>query len=144
MKNEILPAIAVIIFNDRNEVLLQKRRSSAKWCIISGHVEFGESLEEAVIREIMEELNVPAEIVRFIGVYSLPQYQTYDFKNKKTQYVTAYFEASLKKEIEDDFSNNETLELKYFSPDDLPIDMDIINPNWLEDALDKKTAVFVR
>ncbi len=144
MKKEILPAIAAVIFNEANEVLLQKRKDTHKWCVISGHVEFGESVEQAVLREIMEETNASAEIVRFIGIYSSPLHQTYCFADNKTQYVTAYFEASLKNRITQNFSNNETLELKYFPISDLPPDMDTINPYWLQDALNRKANAFVR
>jgi 8-oxo-dGTP diphosphatase len=144
MKNEILPAVAVVVFNEDHEVLLQKRRDTGKWCIISGHVEFGESVEQAILREIKEETEASAEIVRFIGLYSSPEYQTYDYADHKIQYVTAYFEVVLKSKIPGDFSNNETVELKYFPIDALPETMDKINPHWLTDALSKKTEATVR
>lgn len=144
MQNTIVPAIAAIVFNEANEVLLQKRRDTGKWCVISGHVEFGESLEQAVHREIMEEINTPAEIVRFIGIYSSPQHQIYVYEDKKIQYVLAYFEVKLQQRIADSFSSDETLELKYFNINDLPPDMDKINPHWLEDALSKSRKIFVR
>lgn len=144
MKQKILPAVAAIIFNDAREVLLQRRRDTGKWCIISGHVEFGESVEQAMIREIKEETNTESEIIRFIGVYSSPQYQTYDYGNEKTQYVLTYFEARLKSYLKSSFSNNETAELKFFPTDQLPLDMDKINPHWLQDALDNTASAFIR
>jgi ADP-ribose pyrophosphatase YjhB (NUDIX family) len=144
MKNEILPAVAVVIFNRANEVLLQKRNDTNKWCIICGHVEFGESVEEAILREILEETDTPAEIVRLIGVYSSPSYLTYGDGNKRTHYITTCFEARLSRDIPAGFSNQETRALKYFPVHELPPDMDRIHPQWLEDALDKSFRVFVR
>jgi ADP-ribose pyrophosphatase YjhB (NUDIX family) len=144
MKNEILPAVAVVIFNRANEVLLQKRNDTNKWCIICGHVEFGESVEEAILREILEETDTPAEIVRLIGVYSSPSYLTYSNGNKRTHYITTCFEARLTRDIAAGFSNQETRALKYFPVHELPPDMDRIHPQWLEDALDKTARVFVR
>ncbi|MGE5107562.1 MAG: NUDIX domain-containing protein [Sphingobacteriales bacterium] len=141
---QILPAIAVVIFNDNGEVLLQKRKDVNKWCIISGHVEFGETIEAAVLREIEEETNTKANIVRFIGVYSSPASQTYKYEDRTVQYVTSYFEATLTNTINPDFSNNETKELKFFKLDNLPSDLALINSNWLTDALNKDEAVFVR
>jgi 8-oxo-dGTP pyrophosphatase MutT (NUDIX family) len=144
MKEQILPAIAVAIFNDNKEILLQKRKDVNRWCILSGHVEFGETVEEAVLREISEEINVTGEIVRFIGVYSSPISQTYQYSDKSIQYVTLYFEAKLLNEIDPDFSNSETKELKYFSPKSIPDDMAMMSPHWLSDALSTDNKVVFR
>jgi ADP-ribose pyrophosphatase YjhB (NUDIX family) len=141
---QILPAVAAAIFNDNGEVLLQKRKDVNKWCIISGHVEFGETIEAAILREIEEETNTKANIVRLIGVYSSPGSQTYHYKDRTVQYVTSYFEAKLTNTISPNFSNNETQELKFFKPGNLPDDFALINPNWLTDALNKRETVFVR
>lgn len=142
--NHILPAVAAAIFNEQGEILLQRRRDVGKWCVISGHVEFGETVEEAILREIEEETNAKAAIVRFIGVYSTPDFSTYTYVNKTVQYVISYFEARLRSSLAMDFSNNETQELKFFFPNDIPEDMALINPYWLSDALDKKGSTFIR
>ena len=141
---QILPAVAAAIFNNKGEILLQKRKDVDKWCIISGHVEFGETIENAILREIQEETNVEAEIVRFIGIYSSPNSQTYMYKDKTVQYVTSYFEAQLTGTISPSFSNNETQELKFFKPENIPHDLALMNPYWLMDALDRKDKVFIR
>ena len=142
--NQILPAVAVVIFNDKGEVLLQKRRDVNKWCIISGHVEFGETIEAAILREIEEETNTKANIVRFIGVYSSPRSQTYNYKDRTVQYITSYFEAKLTTTINLNFTNNETQELRFFKTDKVPNDLALINPHWLTDALNRNETVFVR
>jgi len=144
MRKEILPAVAAAIFNKDGHILLQKRKDVNQWCIISGHVEFGETVEDAVLREIFEETNVNASIKRFIGIYSSPPTQTYTYSDKTVQYITTYFEATLEKEIEKNFSNNETSELRFFSTKHIPEDLALINPNWLTDALDRKGNVFIR
>lgn len=141
---QILPAVAAAIFNDNGEILLQKRRDVNKWCIISGHVEFGETIEEAILREIEEETNAKARIVRFIGVYSSPASQTYNYNDRTVQYITSYFEARLTNTISAGFSNNETQELKFFDPEHLPDDLALINSNWLADALNREETVFIR
>ena len=141
---QILPAVAAAIFNDNGEILLQKRKDVNKWCIISGHVEFGETIEHAILREIEEETNVKATIVRLIGVYSSPGSQTYFYRNKTVQYITSYFEAKLTETICLNFSNNETRELKFFDPENIPGDLALINSNWLTDALSKQEIAFIR
>src|SRR3954464_939710 len=104
-KKEILPAVAAAIFNEQGEVLLQKRRDTNQWCIISGHVEFGETVAHAVLREIAEETNVQADIVRFIGLYSSPETQLYHYPERSVQYITSYFEARLAEDIAAGFTN---------------------------------------
>lgn len=140
----ILPAVAAIISNEDGEILLQKRKDVNQWCIISGHVEFGETIEEALLREIKEETHVSARIIRFIGIYSSPASQTYAYQDRSVQYVTSYFEAKLTAPIGPDFSNDETQELRFFSPKHLPSDLALIHPHWLTDALSKSVSAFVR
>lgn len=141
---QILPAVAAIVFNDAGEVLLQKRRDVDQWGIISGHVEFGETVEEAIKREIKEETNSKAIILRLIGVYSSPASQTYRYGDRTVQYVTSYFEAKIEEKIDLDFFNQETAALEFFNIDNMPVDMAQINPYWLSDALSKEQKVFLR
>ncbi|GAB2816510.1 NUDIX hydrolase [Ferruginibacter profundus] len=141
---QILPAVAAAIFNDKGEILLQKRKDVNQWCIISGHVEFGETIEAAILREIAEETDSKATITRFIGVYSSPGSQTYHYKDKTVQYVTSYFEARLEDAVAPGFSNNETAALQFFKPEHIPGNLALINPHWLDDALNKTSAVFIR
>ena len=61
-----------LIVNDKNETLLQKRTSKARngagfWAKPGGGIEFGEKVEEALKREIKEELGVEIEIIKFLG-----------------------------------------------------------------------------
>jgi 8-oxo-dGTP pyrophosphatase MutT (NUDIX family) len=143
MKQQILPAVAAIIFNERGDILLQRRRDTGKWCIISGHVEFGETVQDAMLREIREEANVDSEIVRLIGVYSDPKYATYHYPDREVHYVVTYFEVKLLEVIREGLSNSETEALAYFAPDNLP-PLDLVNPHWLIDALHRELNPFFR
>jgi ADP-ribose pyrophosphatase YjhB (NUDIX family) len=141
---EIRPAVAAAIFNDKGEILLQRRKDVNQWCVISGNVEFGETIEHAILREIKEETDVQATIVRIIGMYSSPETQVYSYVDKTVQYVTSYFEAKLTAAIDTGFCNNETAELKFFPVNQIPKDMALINPHWLTDALNTTSEVFIR
>lgn len=142
--NEIKPAVAAAIFNTKREILLQKRADVDKWGLISGHVEFGETVQDAVIREIWEETNAKATIIRLIGVYSSPASQTYYYKEKNVQYVTSYFEARFLEDVNTSFFNDETKELKFFGVNNLPRSLAQMDHFWLSDALAKDSQVFVR
>lgn len=60
---------AVIV--DHGAVLLLKRKKSPEaghWSIPGGRVEFGETVEAAIVREIKEELGCDAKVVSSLGV----------------------------------------------------------------------------
>lgn len=61
-------SVGAMIFNDKKELLVCKRSQNAKnergcWEIPGGAVEFGETLQDAIRREMKEELNVDIELV---------------------------------------------------------------------------------
>lgn len=63
-----------VIHDGNGRVLLQKRSAGARdeqgaWDVGGGAIEFGESIEEAVRREIMEELCVTPKSIRPLTVY---------------------------------------------------------------------------
>ncbi len=63
---------AIILSDDKAKVLLIKRGSKTyhgMWGLVSGKVDWGEEVKEAVIREAREEVNLNVEVVRFVGRY---------------------------------------------------------------------------
>ena len=65
-----------LIVNEKNETLLQKRTDKTRnragfWAKPGGGVEFGDKIEDTVIREIKEELGVDIEIIKFLLVFKL-------------------------------------------------------------------------
>lgn len=55
-------------------LLVQSRRNPSHWVLPKGHIDPGETAEEAAVREVREEAGVVGEIVSELGVdsYSLP------------------------------------------------------------------------
>ncbi len=61
MQNFIKVGVGVYIFNDKNQILLGFRNSkhgNGSWAPPGGHIEFGETPEQAIIREVKEETNL--------------------------------------------------------------------------------------
>ena len=58
-----------------NKILLIKRKNDpfkGKWALPGGFVEYGEMVEDAVIREVQEETGIITAIKDLIGIYSDP------------------------------------------------------------------------
>lgn len=64
-------AVAIVEFADRRILLIKRRTVPFKgyWALPGGRVETGESVEEAVVREVKEETGLSIEIIRKIGEY---------------------------------------------------------------------------
>lgn len=66
---------AIILENDERELLLYKRDNKpgipfpGHWDLIGGHVEEGETPEEALVREVKEELDIDLEEYKFYREY---------------------------------------------------------------------------
>jgi ADP-ribose pyrophosphatase YjhB (NUDIX family) len=50
--NSIVPAASAVVIDDKNRILLQKRRDNNLWSLPGGGMEIGESIEETIIREV--------------------------------------------------------------------------------------------
>lgn len=142
--DNIHPGVAIIIFDENRKVLLQKRADVGLWGLLSGHVEPGESIKEAAVREVWEETGLDIRITRLIGVYSDPKSQVFKYPNGiTTHFITTYFEGEVVGG-QINASSPETLELRYFAIDDLPTDILPMHPQWLKDALCQQEAAFIR
>ncbi len=63
-------AVNALVFNEKGEVLLAKRTDNGLWCVPGGHMELGETLAQACVRELLEETGLQAQVVKLVGVYS--------------------------------------------------------------------------
>jgi ADP-ribose pyrophosphatase YjhB (NUDIX family) len=79
-KNEIevyqnpIPTVDIIIeIESRGIVLIKRKNPPYGWAIPGGFVDYGESLEEAAVREAKEETNLDVKLVRQFHTYSDPK-----------------------------------------------------------------------
>ena len=73
-KHPLLTVDAVITTFDGKIIFIKRKNPPYKgsWAFPGGFVEYGETVEEAVIREVKEETGVIVEIRELLGVYSDP------------------------------------------------------------------------
>jgi nucleoside triphosphatase len=61
--------VSAVIYNEKNQILLCKsHRWENKYIIPGGHVEYGEKLEDALRREILEETGLEIYDIKPIGI----------------------------------------------------------------------------
>lgn len=64
--------VCVAIIEDE-KILLTKRKDFEVWCLPGGHVDAGETVAEAAVREALEETGLQVKLTRLIGLYSIPK-----------------------------------------------------------------------
>lgn len=130
-KSPVLTVDGVLVLEGR--VLLIKRTIEpfvGKWVLPGGHVEYGEKVEDALRREVLEETGLKAREIELIGVYSDP--------DRDPRYHTvscAYF-------VEMDGGgkvslNREADEYKFFDFNNLPEEMGFDHRKILSDVKER-------
>ena len=67
------PTVDIIIHRDYSELVLIKRKNPPYgWALPGGFVDYGETVEEAAIREAREETSLTITLESLFGVYSDP------------------------------------------------------------------------
>lgn len=71
--NSLVPGVSAVVPHD-GAVLLHRRRDNDLWALPGGVMEIGESVVQAVTREVREETGFEVAPVRLIGIYSDPKH----------------------------------------------------------------------
>jgi ADP-ribose pyrophosphatase YjhB (NUDIX family) len=139
----IRPGVSAIILTGEG-VLLQRRSDNGLWGLPGGGVEPGESVSEAVVREVREETGLEVRPIRLVGVYSSPthhQIVTYPDGNV-IHYVSSSFECRI---VGGTLAcGTESLELGWFDPEHPPDGFMMMHRVRVQDALARRTEAFVR
>ncbi len=139
----IRPGVAAVVFGP-DGVLLQRRDDNGQWGLPGGGVDPGESVTEAVAREVREETGLEVRPLRLIGVYSMPEHGqviTYPDGNV-IHYVSSCFECTVTGGTL--AAGPESLDVGWFEPTALPPDTLPIARIRIVDALACQVGAFVR
>lgn len=71
MRNPV-PTVDIIIETGGGVVLVRRKNPPHGWALPGGFVDYGESLEEAAVREAREETGLSVELIRQFHTYSDP------------------------------------------------------------------------
>ena len=127
--------VGVIVLNENNEILLEKRsatkkQSPNKWALCAGHIEAGDIPENAILREVKEEIgiDITEEDLQFLDIFRRDKKFSNGQYNNTYIYIYVY---RTNKKIEDYTIQIEELsEVKYFPITDIEKDLEEENADY--------------
>lgn len=126
------PSLTVdtIIFDESENIILIKRKNSPykdHWALPGGFVEYGETVENAAIRETKEETSIDITLTNLVNVYSKPD------RDPRGHTVTVAYTA--KGDFNQMKAADDACDIQIFSKSDLKkIDLAFDHAKIIEDA----------
>lgn len=108
-----------LVFNDKNELLLNLRTDTNTWGIPGGSMELNETIEETAIRELKEEAGISADKLELVSVLSGKDYY-FEYPNGDKMCTVIILFKVLNYTGNIKVSDNESKQLKFFALNDLP------------------------
>jgi mutator protein MutT len=110
-----VPVVRLIIVNSSGQVLILRRAHTAyaqgSWCLPGGKVDYGETVEQAVAKELREETSLECKSAQFLFYQdSLPS------EPGRMHCINLYFQCSVSGEL---LMNPESSEWAWIGPEDL-------------------------
>jgi len=128
-----VPTVDIIIettaHSGKGIVLIKRKNPPLGWAIPGGFVDYGESLEEAAVREALEETSLNVKLTGQFHTYSDPS------RDSRLHTITTVFLATSKGEPAAD---DDAADAGIFSEDNLPEEIAFDHRNILNDYFTKR------
>ncbi len=121
-----VPTVDIIIKYAGGIILVKRKNPPAGWALPGGFVDYGETLENAAVREAKEETGLDVRLIRQFHSYSEPN------RDPRQHTITTVFLAEAKGEYA---AGDDAAEVGIFSAGDLPEDMAFDHRRILEDYI---------
>ena len=125
-----VPTVDIIIeWEDRGIILIKRKNEPYGWALPGGFVDYGESLEQAAIREAKEETSLHVELLEQLHTYSDPR------RDPRQHTISTVYLARGKGEAR---AADDAMELKVFEEKYLPCQLVFDHQKILKDYFDHK------
>ncbi len=112
MANSIVPSVTAVVTDETDSILLVHKTDNGLWALPGGGVDPGETVSDAVVREVEEETGVRVEVRNLIGVYTNPRHvMAYDDGEVRQQFSLCFEAEMLGGSLR---TSNETDEVQFF------------------------------
>lgn len=91
----MLPSAAAFVFDDAGRLLLASHGDVGLWAAPGGGIDPDERPEDAVVRELREELGLDIEVRGLIGVFGGPEFRTVYPNGHQVGYVIAAYACAI-------------------------------------------------
>ena len=126
-----LPTVDVIIMVAGGIVLIKRKNPPFGWALPGGFVDYGESLEQAAIREAKEETSLDIELVSQLGAYSEPT------RDPRHHTITVVF---VSRAPGKPLAADDAIEIGVFNQENLPHPLVFDHPRIIEDFFRREYA----
>jgi len=117
------PCVDIAILNDdETKMLLARKPHEDKFRFVGGHVDAGESFEEAAIRETEEETSLKVGSVKYVGSRVVDDWR---HRSEKSGITTILFSVKIvsgKPEAKDDIEELRWFEMENFNPNEILVE----------------------
>jgi ADP-ribose pyrophosphatase YjhB (NUDIX family) len=117
---------AIIELSDRRIVLVRRRNFPFGWALPGGFIDYGETAEDAVRREALEETGLIIALRGLLGVYSAPG------RDPRGHTIATVFVATADGEPN---PGDDAAGIRLFAPEELPAEMAFDHANIVADYL---------
>jgi 8-oxo-dGTP pyrophosphatase MutT (NUDIX family) len=114
----LVPSVTALVFDERERLLLARHANGGVWGTPGGAVDPDEMPQDAIVREVWEELRLHVEPIAVLGSFGGPSFRiTYTNGDVVSYVLTAYECRCLGGSIRPD--GEEILEARYFAASEL-------------------------
>ena len=111
------PTVDAVVHDPARGIALVRRKNPPLgWALPGGFVDYGERVEKAAVREVLEETGLVVDLVYLLGVYSDPS------RDARMHTISTVFVATARNP-EDISGGDDAAEAKFFPLDALPQDI---------------------